>query len=286
MRYLANGLSVALLILQAGAVSAITLDDDKPWFIELSAMYGQASGRMQTPAGGREGSVTPSEPRFDESGTLSTQLIIGRRLDKHLFYFSYRNWGMEGTDTYQSLPPAKPDEEGECVIIQNSVFCNGETVEARVDMQWFSLGYGYAFDFDFSNGGNLLVVPTVQADLYRFAMEIHRLEDQEWGGVEDYVDRRYNKGGLRVGGLLEYAQNDWLVWGSKLMTSIAMPSAPVSTDIELYAGFRLWDAAGSRGDLRVGVGYTYFRYTDQQTVPNDLIAQLGPSPLLALMVQF
>lgn len=139
------------------------------------------------------------------------------------------------------------------------------------------------------NGQPLTVTPWVQGDLYRFEMQMEREsipEDAEHGDTPGSVDRQYNKGGLRLGGVIEYAQNDWLVWGTRLMTSFVIPSAPASSDIELYAGFKLWDSAHTRGNLRAGVGYTYFRYTDQQTVPNDLVAELGPSHLLALAVQF
>jgi hypothetical protein len=140
-----------------------------------------------------------------------------------------------------------------------------------------------------SNGQALTVIPWVQGDLYRFEMQMDRVavpEDAIHGDAPGSVDRQYNKGGLRLGGVIEYAQNDWLVWGSRIMTSFVIPSAPTSSDIELYASFKLWDTAHTRGNLRAGVGYTYFRYTDQQTVPNDLVAQLGPSPLLGFDVQF
>lgn len=276
-----------ILLLLATAAQGQTFKDDSHWFMEASAMVGQANGRLQTPAGGSQGSVTPSEPQFDESSTLSAQFTLGYRFDQHLVFFNYRNWGFGGTDTYQSLPQNNPTPEGNnCVVIQNSVFCNGETVSARVDMDWLSFGYGYTFNFTMSGGSTLTLTPYVQGDIYRFEMEIERENPVPWGLTGDRVDRRYSKGGLRLGGVLEWAQNDWLVWGTRLATSVVLPSAPASTDLEAYASFRLWDTAGTRGTLRAGVGYTYFRYTDQQTVPNDLVVELGPSPLLALAVQF
>jgi hypothetical protein len=259
---------------------------DEPWFIEVAGMYGPANGRLQTPAGGREGSVTPSEPQFDESDTLSLDILFGRRLGNHLIFMKYRNWGFEGNDTYQSLPVKNPigGNDG-CVTIQNAEFCNGDEINARVDMDWLSFGYGYTFDFTLAGGRSLLVAPSVQADLYRFELEMEHVDSQK-SAENGRVDRRYNKGGLRVGGIVEYAQNDWLTWGAKVVTSIVLPSAPASSDFEAYARFRLWDSENTRGSLRAGVGYTYFRYTDQQTVPNDLVVEMGPSPLLALAMQF
>ena len=274
------------LLLASSAAQANIFSGDELWYMEVSALYGQASGRLQTPAGGREGSVTPSEPQFDESATLSAEIVFGRRIQQHLVFVSYRNWGFEGTDTYQSLPQNNPTPDGnECVTIQNAEFCNGDEVKARVDMDWLSFGYGYALDFTLAGGRDLLVVPYVQADIYRFEMEIDHVDDEK---AEKYgrVDRRYNKGGLRVGGILEWDQNHWLTWGGKLATSVVMPASPSTTDIEAYARFRLWDSENTRGSLRAGVGYTFFRYNDNQTVPNQLEVTMGPSPLLALTVQF
>ena len=273
-------------VLMSTSAQAHVFSGDEKWFFELSALYGQASGRLQTPAGGQEGSVTPSEPQIDESGTLSAELVFGRRLNNHLLFVSYRNWGFEGTDTYQSLPQNNPTPGGtECVPIQNAFFCNGDEVKARVDMDWLSFGYGYALDFTLKGGRSLLVVPYTQLDIYRFEMEIDHVDDEK-AAENGRVDRRYNKGGLRVGGILEWDQNHWLSWGGKVASSIVLSAQPTTTDIEAYARFRLWDSQNTRGSLRAGVGYTFFRYNDNQTVPNQLEVEMGPSPLLALAVQF
>ena len=287
MRFPVAGLVAGLSTLLPTLASGHMFSGDEPWFFEVTGLYGQADGRLQTPAGGRQGSVTPSEPQFDESGTLSLEVVFGRRFGQHLAFVSYRNWGFEGNDTYQSLRQNNPvvGLPNDCVLIQNAQFCNGDEVTARVDMDWLSFGYGYALDFTLSGGRDLLVVPYVQADIYRFEMEIDHVDDAK-AAQYGRVDRRYNKAGLRVGGILEYDQNDWLSWGGKLATSIVLAATPSTTDIEAYARFRLWDSANTRGSLRAGVGYTYFRYNDNQTVPNQLEVNIGPSPLLALAVQF
>jgi hypothetical protein len=58
MRVITKLVCIALFTAMATASQGKTLKDESKWMIGVTGMYGQASGRLQTPAGGQEGSVT------------------------------------------------------------------------------------------------------------------------------------------------------------------------------------------------------------------------------------
>lgn len=235
--------------------------------------YGSVDGFVQTPSGGEPGTTSHDRPTLSELGFNCISIYDGSisvRLGANRFLLGAQIIRMDGNATLS-----------EDLISQNTFFPAGTSVSSSVHLDWYRLGYEYAFSFDLDHKGNQLrVAPGIQAVLLDFDYGMDAA-----GGL--HVSRSYSKGGVRIGGSIE-----WLTGGSFTVAASGYWGLPIQNtaqilSVDLVGSYQLWgDRHGFGGAVYLGVGYESIEYEDDQTVPNHIDVNLGPLLIAGIEIRF
>ncbi len=236
--------------------------------LDLRYMYGETDGFVQTPRGGEEGTTSNNRPSLSEMGIDDVHAFdasLEFQLDQHIFIAGGEFIRMNGSDTLSRN-----------LTSQAVFFPAGTSVEADVQLDWYRLGYQYEFALDLEGEQQLLLAPGIQGVILDFDYQLD-------GGGALQVDRSYAKGGVRIGGTVE-----WLTGGPFSLEAGAWWGMPISNtaeilSVELIGRYRFWD---DRAAAYLGVAFESIEYEDDQSVPNHIDVDLGPLLVAGFEIRF
>lgn len=233
-------------------------------------LHGPVDGRVQTPAGGNLGSTSPGRPTFEELGIKSVRAAdfwanISR--GRHGLYAGGRIMRLAGGGTLDDT-----------LISQNLLFAAGLPVEAQAKFDWYRVGYRYLFPWDWGDK-TIELYPSIGAAILDFHYTLSS------PGLEG-VDRSYMKVGAQIGLGVTLPLTEHLSLTGQVLAPIPFSHAPEILSAQVTMKYRLLE----RRDLSIsgvfGIAYDRISYTDGQTVPNDIEADMGPMGLLGLEIRF
>lgn len=220
-------------------------------------LTGELKGFLQTPDGGMPGRTDRHRPTFDELGIDSTEAIelsFNLRRGAADYYFTATPLKFEETLTLDSP-----------LLSQWIQFDAGDQVEADIKMNWYKIGYQYAFASD-----------SVPAFSYTLGGEIVAFDfHYQLDATDKHVDRSYMKAGYRIGMALDYSFSENNSVELKLYNSLPFPNTLDVRTIDLSSRYILWQKENTVS-LIFGISYHRIDYQDEQEVPNHIVAEMGP----------
>ena len=243
------------------ALSAAAILGEEPSIrVEGAFQYGLIDGYLQTPAGGKPGTTSPSRPTLDELGFDRVSIYEGSarvQWARHTVYGGAESIRMSGDEVL-----VRP------LVSQNVMFDAGDRVDAYVQLDWYRLGYlrpfkgwsGHRNDLSLSLGGDVAL------------FDFHYTLD----GTAGSVDRSYAKVAVRLGGELGWTLTPRLSVCARAFESLPFSNTPSILTLGLRGYCRLVESQRLRADAYVGVGWSRIDYEDNQTVPNHIHAEMGP----------
>jgi len=233
-------------------------------------LHGPVDGRVQTPAGGHPGSTSPGRPTFEELGIKSVRAAdfwMNVSRGRHGFYAGGRIMRLSGAGTLD-----------DALISQNVLFAAGLPVEAEAQFDWYRVGYRYLFPWDWGDR-TIELYPSIGAAILDFHYTLSS------PGLEG-VDRSYAKVGAQIGLGVTVPLTERLSLTGQVLAPIPVSHTPEVLSAQVTMKYRFL----KRGDLSIsglfGLGYDRISYTDGQTTPNDIEADVGPMGMLGLEIRF
>jgi hypothetical protein len=233
-------------------------------------LHGPVDGRVQTPAGGNLGSTSPGRPTFDELGIKSVDAAdfwMNVSRGRHGLYAGGRIMRLSGGGTLDDT-----------LISQNRLFAAGLPVDAEVQFDWYRVGYRYLFPWDWGDR-TIELYPSIGAAILDFHYTLSS------PGL-DGVDRSYTKVGAQIGLGVTVPLTERLSLTGQVLAPIPFSHAPEILSAQAMLKYRFLERSNLSISGLVGLGYDRISYTDGQTVPNDIEADMGPMGMLGLEIRF
>lgn len=233
-------------------------------------LYGPVDGHVQTPAGGNPGTTSSHRPSLEEVGidnASAGDFWANLSRGHHGLYFGGQLIRLSGDSTLDNA-----------LVSQNITFPAGSPVTADVQLDWYRFGYRYLFQHDFG-GRTIDFYPSIGATLLDFHYTLSS------PGI-DQVDRSYSKVGAQVGLGVTCPLTKRLSLTGQVLVPVPLSHAPEILSAQVAVKYQFLQ----RRDLSVsgllGVDYERISYTDGQSVPNDIKADLGPMAVVGLEIRF
>jgi hypothetical protein len=233
-------------------------------------LYGSIDGYLQTPAGGNLGTTSADRPSLKELGIKSVHagdFWANLSCGPHGLYTGGRIIRLSGDGTLD-----------EPLVSQSVMFAAGMPVEANIQLDWYRLGYRYIFPFQWGDK-TVELYPSIGATLLDFHYSL------AGEGIER-ADRRYTKIGAQVGLGMTWPLTERLSLCGQVLAPIPFSHAPEILSAQAAVKYRLLEYDRLSVSGLFGIGYDQLYYTDGQTVPNEIEAEMGPLGLLGLEIRF
>ncbi len=233
-------------------------------------LHGPVEGQVQTPSGGEPGTTSPGRPTFGELGIRTGSVgdfwaNVSR--GRHGLYAGGRITRLSAEGTLD-----------EPLISQNVRLAAGLPVEAYTQFDWYRVGYRHALPWAWGDR-TIEFYPCIGATLLDFHYMLSSLE-------LGMVDRSYAKVGAQAGLGMTWPLTERLSLTGQLLAPIPLPHAAEIFSAQVAVRYRFPQRAGLSISGLFGIGYDQISYTDGQTVPNDIEADLGPMGLVSLEIRF
>lgn len=268
-RALAAGIVPLVLLMPATRLQA---QEDFQVDAGSAFLHGPVDGRVQTPSGGKPGTTSPGRPTFEELGIRSGSVgdfwaNVSR--GRHGLYAGGRITRLSAAGTLEDP-----------LISQNIRLAAGLPVETYTKFDWYRVGYRHAFPWVWGDK-TIEFYPSIGATLLDFHYMLSSPELELAG-----VDRSYAKVGAQIGLGVTWPLTERLSLSGQLLGPIPLPHAPEILSAQVAVQYRFPEREGVSISGLFGVGYDHISYTDGQTVPNDIEADMGPMGLLSLEIRF
>jgi hypothetical protein len=208
--------------------------------------------QLQTPAGGQPNRSDLARPTFAELGIdhlTSFALEVGVRKGKHrIFLAAHAIRKSEHTVLPMDL------------LSQWQQFSAGDAVDTNIQLDWHQLGYLRRFQVSDR------LTYDLGADVTLFAFH-YQLTN---GTLQ--VDRRYNKGGYRLGGAINYSLTPQLTLNASAFVPFQNGGAAEITTIDITGSYKISDSLNTT----LGVSFHDIDFKDGQTFPNHIVARMEP----------
>jgi hypothetical protein len=268
-------LFVATLYGSARAADANADDPNSSWRVSLdvSYLYGQVSGYVQTPAGGGAGTTSSHRPKLSEIGIDNASIVDAEaNLDFHReeFYLGAQIVRLSGDDTLDTT-----------LISHGTTFPAGSGVNSDVQLDWYR--FGYRHHFNLLDDRSLTISPGVGGAVLDFS---YNLDTPGSGGPS--ASRSYIKVTPQLSLNTEWRPNrgPFSVELDLLGSPVVLSSIPGIFTEELLAKYRIIDRDRFNLAGFVGVEFEQMRFHDDQTVPNRIQADFGPMLVVGLRLAF
>lgn len=151
-------------------------------------------------------------------------------------------------------------------------------MDSHTQLDWYRFGYQHRFSFRYraNDQSAFSVDPAVGAVLLAFDYELD-------GANALSADRTFSKAAPMLGVRTEWAPSEFpfsLSWS--FLSSLPFSTLPFILSVQLTAHYQIWGQRDRGGSVFLGVGYDRIKYTDDQEVPNQIDAELGPMVIVGL----
>lgn len=249
------------------------LIDGVQFHADFRYLFGGVDGYLQTPSGGAPGTTSHNRPSLDELGFHNVNIFDGAlsvQFDAHVLLLGAQIVRLDGSDTLKSD-----------LITQSTVFPAGTRESAKIQLDWYRIGYEYQFQFDLGgNAGQLRIAPGIEAVLLDFDYQLNAP-----GNLRAH--RAYAKGGARIGGTAQWLTGSPISIEANGFWGLPIDGTAQILSVDLVGKYQLWGARkGWGGAVYLGVGYEKIEYQDNQTVPNHINVNLGPLLVAGVEIRF
>ena len=240
----------------------------------VAAMFGNAEGFVQTPAGGEPGTTSAGRPTLEELGIDDVQIMdlsVTFAWDDHEIFAGGQWVELEGSAVLEQT-----------LISQGETFPAGSPVSAEIEPSWYSFSYRHRFRHDLGAAKDALTLtPSLGVAILDMDYEISGV-----GGARAH--RAYVKPSPEIGIAVDWRATDRLTVTGSIRSALAMTSSPAILAAQLEAQYRLLDARNLSAEAVLGVAYEHIEYDDarKQEVPNHVDVEMGPLFIVGLRVTF
>ncbi len=266
------GLFMILTLLYASSDAQDLPRLQEPSYFEGGAalLYGSIEGGLQTPNGGKLITSDNDRPTLDELGieraTMTDFWMNVRRPDDGL-YFGGRLIRLNGSNTLETD-----------LVTRGETLPAGSHVEADVTLDWYRFGYGRRYLWRQGNR-TIEFFPSIGVAMLNFEYHLS-------SAAVEPIERAYSKGGIQIGFGVTAPLTDRLTLTGQALLPIGLSNAPDIVSLQLTAKYEFL----RHGDLRLsgllGVGYDRIYYVDNQLLPNEIRADVGPMLIAGLEALF
>lgn len=256
-------------LLAPSAARGQTPESNWRFSLQGSYLYGGIEGYVQTPSGGQPGTSSNQRPTLDEIGISDTSIYDVAGIA------AYRNEEIyAGFQLIQMSGSATLDQ---ALISRGQTFPAGARVSSDVDLNWYRFGYRHRFTL--GSEGEWTLWPSLGATVWDFHYRLR--------GAGETADRSYTKvnGQLGLEGEWRPGRGRFGIDGSVLATLPISSLGQIYTE-QLVAKYRLIDLDRVGLEGFGGIAFEQMYYDDNQTLPNHVKAEFGPSLIVGLGLRF
>ena len=222
-----------------------------------------ASGHLQTPAGGQVGTASAKRPTLAEAaldGGHYRWLAASVNLGGGRLRLRYADVAAQGREALASP-----------LVSQGRAFDAGETIRSRAAFDTLTLGWTWRFERE---GWRAELGPQVRWTAFDLRID----------GAGQAVDRRYRVYAVGAFGILSKQLRERLHGTLEATIAPAFDGAASAYALAPSIEYRV----GERFGLRLGARFEAFAYDDahKQTLPNDLSVRRRLLPTLALRARW
>ena len=223
------------------------------WQFDFSGaiLSGDINGYLQTPAGGQPDRSDVNRPTFDELDIhrmTSYEISAGVRKGRNRFF--------AGANLIRE---AKATHLQDDLLSQWQQFRAGDAVQSDVQLDWYRIGYLRSFDSDSDGLGY-----EIGGDVTLFSFH-YQLNNRVLA-----VDRRYNKGGYRLGGRVNYDLTDHVELNLTVFIPLHGSASADITSVDLGGQYNLTSSA----KVFAGVAFRKIDFEDGQLFPNHIRVEM------------
>lgn len=239
-------------------------------------MFGSLKGIAQTPRGGQLRTTNVNRPKYDEIGIEDGSIADGEfaiGLDPHQQIFAGVQHIHLSSNNVLKLP----------LISENVSFPARTGVHSDVRLDWYRLGYRYAFFLSTAPNGvpDLTLTPSVDAFYWDYGFSLN-------GGRIGKVGRSLTKYGFQLGATLAWRPN-----GGPLSIEASALGFPQGSRIAsisqetVLARYRFYRYRNYDFNVLLGVAFEQQSFNDRKLpLSNRVVADFGPMLLTGLQVNF
>ena len=264
---------LVLLSMLALSVSSFAAKPSLPksYTVRYTHNFGRISGFVQIPKGGQFNTTTDRRPTFDELDIKNInypELFVGAKWDNFGVYYGMKYKSFKGSATL--------NEDLKTHDIQ---LRKGDKISSKHLYAFHNLGFSY----DFKVNHKFTLTPKIEFSLFQFSYKFSSSGSNNVSNDE----RRFNAGGIRVGGEANYQFTEDFAVRFDVMTHVPHDSIKSSLDASLTASYNLYRSGNTEINAIAGIGYDSFKYRDtQKDMQNFMDSKTKPVYKLGVELKF
>ncbi len=255
---------LALLDASAGAHASIRFEAGG------ALLYGPLEGSLQTPLGGELSTTSHNRPTLHELGFEQATMMefwMNVRWAANGLYFGGRLIRLDGSSVLETD-----------LLSRGRTFPAGSPVESDIKLDWYRFGYGRWYPWK-CRDRTIEFFPSIGVALLTFEYQLS-------SPVAGPIDRGYSKGGVQFGLGVTAPITDRLSIIGQTFLPIALSNTPDIISLQLTAKHQFLKLDDLQVTGLLGAGYDRIHYRDDQLVPNDIEANVGPMSSAGLEALF
>ena len=265
--------NLILLSMLALSVSSLAAKPSLPksYTVRYTHNFGRISGFVQIPKGGQFNTTSEGRPTFDELDIKNInypELFVGAKWDNLGVYYGMKYKSFKGSATL--------DNDLKTHDLQ---LRKGDHISSKHLYAFYNLGFSY----DFKVNPKFTLTPKVEFSVFQFSYKF----SSSGSTTINNDERKFNAGGIRVGGEANYQFNEDFAMRFDIMTHIPHDSIRSSLDTSLTASYNLYRSGNTEINAIAGIGYDSFKYRDtQRDMQNFMNSKTKPVYKLGVELKF
>ena len=265
--------SLVLLSMLALSISVFGANTSLPksYTVRYTHNFGRINGFVQIPKGGQFNTTSERRPTFDELNIKNInypELFVGAKWDNFGIYYGIKYKSFKGDATLN-----------EDLKTHDLQLRKGDKISSKHLYAFHNLGFSY----DFKLNSKFTVTPKIEFSVFQFSYKF----SSSGSTTVSNDERKFNAGGIRVGGEANYQFTDDFGLRFDVMTHIPHDSIKSSLDTSLTGSYNLYRNGNTEVNVLAGIGYDSFKYRDtQKDMQNFMDSKTKPVYKLGLELKF
>ena len=265
--------SLVLLSMLVLSVSAFAAKPTLPksYTVRYTHNFGRIDGFVQIPKGGQFNTASERRPTFDELNIKNInypELFVGAKWDNFGIYYGMKYKSFKGDATLND------DLKTHDIQLRK-----GDKISSKHLYAFHNFGLSY----DFKLNSKFTFTPKIEFSIFQFSYKF----SSSGSTTVSSDERKFNAGGIRVGGEANYQFTDDFGLRLDVMTHIPHDSIKSSLDASLTGSYNLYRNGNTEVNVLAGIGYDSFKYRDtQKDMQNFMDSKTKPVYKLGLELKF
>lgn len=243
----------------------------KSYTVRYTHNFAKINGFVQIPKGGQFDTTSERRPTFDELDIKNInypEVFVGAKWDNFAIYYGMKYKSFKGNTTLN-----------EDLKTHNIQLKKGDKISTKHLYAFHNFGFSY----DFKLNSKFSLTPKVEFSVFQFSYKFSSTGSTTINNNE----RKFNAGGVRIGGEANYQFTDNFGLRFDIMTHIPHDSIKSSLDTSLTASYNIFRSGNTEINALVGIGYDSFKYRDtQKDMQNFMDSKTKPIYKLGLELKF